>query len=100
MRIWGPSYGDHLSAETEAKELAREATDGRMQEADPAEERAESMTRAARLVAALVLIVALVAGGVWVRFGTTPALLTLVVAGLVAAGLVVLRNSKKAQAGH
>jgi Flp pilus assembly protein TadB len=98
MRIWGPSYGDHLTAEAEAKELAREATDGQTQEEDPAEERAESMTNAARAVVAMIVIVAMVVGTAWVLFSTTAALIAAGVAGLGAVALVVRRRAKKPEA--
>jgi hypothetical protein len=100
MGIWGPgsSYRDHLRAQAEANELSREATDGLTREEDPAEERAESMTNAAQKVVAVVLIVALATGGAWALFGTAPALVTLVGAGLVTIAFVARGRSRKVEA--
>lgn len=99
MRIWGPSYRDNLRADSEAKELAKEATAGQTQEEDRAGERAERLTNATQWVAVFIIVAAIAVGGAWVLYGTAAALIAGGVAGLaaIAIAIVVRRRWKKAE---
>ena len=62
-------------AKAQAEIASIKAGANQSDEQDPADLRAESMTSRTRLVVAVVLVVAIVIGGAWVLFGTTPALI-------------------------
>lgn len=95
--FFGGGASNNINAQIEVDRLAAEA---RGEEPDAAEERAESMTKAARTVVALIVIVAIVVGAAWVLFSTTGALIVAGVAGLAAVALAVRRRAKKPEAGE
>jgi Flp pilus assembly protein TadB len=91
---------NNINAQIEADHLARLATQTQPVGEDPADERAESMTNAARAVVASIVIVAIVVGTAWVLFSTTAALIVAGAAGLAAIAVLVRRRSKRPEAGE
>ncbi len=95
--FYGGGASNNINAQIEADRLAAEA---RGDEPDAADERAESMTNAARAVVASIVIVAIVVGTAWVLFSTTAALIVAGAAGLAAIAVLVRRRSKRPEAGE
>jgi len=85
---------NNINAQIEVDRLAADARANQAQEVDAAGQRAESMTIAARAVLGSAVVVAIAVGGVWVLYGTAPALIAAGIVGLSAIAFVLRRRTR------